>query len=644
MLAVVFNQEMLLADRRQRAHRLRWLYAGFVIVQVLPLFFRADSFNAWLSGNGFSDFFERFIILHFGLVALLTPAMVASAITEEKTSGTLQYLLTAYLSPWEIVLGKLLARISQLVLMSLAWLPLICLFSGFGGVGELPVALLILSLALIFGMAAVSILASVWCRLTRDAMLTVYLLGLVLFATLALTSSPRLLALGDRLMPLRALTLDHGRLNWQRVGACVLTWSVLGLFCLAVASLRLRGAYLRQLRAVPRSTSRWLPAWRPRMRANPVLWREQHVVGLAPLPWLRRWPRWLACVIVVALTVFSLAWRLDSSFRAPSPVGGVKMFQIEREPLMSSALQCFMSRSWKHPSDLLENTARNNNILYWHGLAALLAASFVIAVRASGCITDERQRETWQPLLQTPLTTRAILRGKQLGILGACVPYFIAYSAPVLVVSVLVSAWATAWSLLWLIATVFAGLFVVAVGIWCSARMHNSWLSLLATVGLCYGSWIALTGPVAIGAWFLQGILGIIAEFFDWLFGLGPVVGAVQSFNPLWLVFGLSFVAAFWFLTDRLLVAAEKQIGRRDRARDVDPQHAEFHERWLRHITQTAGVVAPTDEALLTPLHVTPEPADDPVPVPDIEMADDPDVLLPVPPALNPLQDYNQHA
>lgn len=628
MLACVFNQEMLLAGRRRRAHLLRWIYAGLVIVQLTPLFFAAGSFNDWLSGSGFSDFFERFIVLHFGLIALLTPAMVAGAITDEKMSGTLQYLLTAYLSPWEIVLGKLLARSWQLVVMSLAGLPLICLFSGFGGLGELPLALFVLSLALIFGLAAASMLASVWCRHTRDAMLTVYLLGLIAVPTLALSAWPRLVALGDRLLPLRALTLDNGRLDWPRVGGCLLTWSLLGLFCLAVASLRLRGAYLRQLRAAPRVTSRWLPSWRPRMRANPVLWRERHVVGLAPLPWLRRWPRWLGCVFVACVTLASLAWSMQQTLPA-----GVRLIDHIRQG------------RWLELRDALRAAPRIADAFYWHGLAALLVATLVVAVRASGCISGEREQHTWQALLQSPLTTRTILRGKQWGILGACLPYLVSFTAVALPVSLLIGAAAAAWTVVWLAATIFAVLYITSVGIWCSARTQQAWRSLLLTLAVGYGSWIALSLPAGLAMALFLGILGAVLDFFDWLFNMTTFAAAIQSIQPAWLILGFGVIAAFWLLTHRLLIAAERQIARRDRARDVDPQFDQFHARWLRQVMVAARAPRPIDPALFEqPLPMTTDAEDEApayMPLPDNPV--DTDTLLPVPDALNPLRDYNHH-
>ena len=60
------------------------------------------------------------------LLLLATPAYTAGAIPDEKTRGTLQYLLAADLTAWEILAGKLLGRIAQVALLALAALPLIC--------------------------------------------------------------------------------------------------------------------------------------------------------------------------------------------------------------------------------------------------------------------------------------------------------------------------------------------------------------------------------------------------------------------------------------------------------------------------------------------------------------------------------------
>lgn len=591
MLRSVFQHEMLLAGRRQRTHFLRWLYAGFVIVQLVPLFLFADSFSDWLIGSGFSGFFERLIVLHFGLIALLTPALVGGAITEEKTSGTLQYLLTAHMSAWEIILGKLLARTYQLVLMSLAGLPLICWFSGFGGVGALPVALLVLSLAMIFGLASLSILASVWCRQTRTAVLTVYLMGMIVFAGGALLSSPRLGALADGLNPLRALAMENGTLDWRFVGYGVLGWSVVGSCCLVIAMMRLRGAYLRQLRHVARKAWLWWPMRRPRLRNNPVVWREQHVVGI--VPGFGRWPRWLGCLAVAMLVTFSYGWFLQRAMPAnTSLVNHVRHGRLAE--LRAAALR---------------GGPRITAVFFWHGCALLVITSLVVAIRASGSITSEREHATWASLLQTPLTTRSVVRGKYWGIIWACAPYLVVAAIVALLWSILVgtvgagfvaSSSAIFWTLLWFVGAALTIPFVGAVGIWCSARSCNSWISLANTVGLCYLVWMALSIPVAIVMMFLQLMLEVIVEFIAWMANNESLSISWGALNPTWLAVGGSFLVAYWILTHRLLVAAEKRVAKVDRNKDVDPQYDWFHQRWLHKIGLTAHMAVPPDLELLS--------------------------------------------
>src|SRR5690606_14407735 len=92
----------------------------------------------------------------------------------------LQYMLTTDLDSRHIVLGKLLGRVAQVLWLLLVGLPLFALMAGFSGLP--PGVMLFLLLAFIpvvVGLASASLLASVWCRQTRDAVLSLYCVGAV---------------------------------------------------------------------------------------------------------------------------------------------------------------------------------------------------------------------------------------------------------------------------------------------------------------------------------------------------------------------------------------------------------------------------------------------------------------------------------
>src|SRR5437016_2142559 len=113
MVGPVFGAEVMRAGRRGKAHLLRWLYAGWLIVQLLFAYFSylpaptataparpptAGETSAFARG-----FVDLVLFQQFALVLLATPAFAAGAVTDEKTSGTIQHLLTAYLRPYDIV-------------------------------------------------------------------------------------------------------------------------------------------------------------------------------------------------------------------------------------------------------------------------------------------------------------------------------------------------------------------------------------------------------------------------------------------------------------------------------------------------------------------------------------------------------------
>src|SRR5262249_50884388 len=91
----------------------------------------------------------------------------------------LQYLLTTNVTTWEIVIGKLLGRLTQLALLALAGLPLLCLMAPFTGFNLITIlALVVFTILVLIGLGSASMLASVWSRQTRDAVIALYGLGL----------------------------------------------------------------------------------------------------------------------------------------------------------------------------------------------------------------------------------------------------------------------------------------------------------------------------------------------------------------------------------------------------------------------------------------------------------------------------------
>src|SRR6516165_2354178 len=126
------------------ANARRWYRNWLLILMMLVLIFSRDHllslsaffesiFEApWLAHYS-RDFVDVFLIQHFGLLLVITPAMGGGGVTEEKAHGTLEYLLTTPLRPGEIILAKWLAHTILVGDLALIGLPLFCLFGVFAG-------------------------------------------------------------------------------------------------------------------------------------------------------------------------------------------------------------------------------------------------------------------------------------------------------------------------------------------------------------------------------------------------------------------------------------------------------------------------------------------------------------------------------
>jgi len=402
MLGPIFTLE-LIRERRGLLWRLGpWTYAGLLALEALVSWWATSLTN--FSGEPvltpavfFPSLVQQFVVQHFFVLFLLTPALTASALGEEKAKGTLADLFTTELTSTEIVGGKLLARSLRVAEMILPSLPILFIVGGFSGLPPTFFAALVLvSLVVILGVGSLGLLCAVESKYTSGALL----------ATYAMIGGS---ALAVRIIPLPALDpLEALTPAWRQaapwatawnLGAASLAWLAVAGVCFAVAVWRLRPDGLRLMQGDGHKRDA-VALSRPPVGDDPIRWRGYHVEGLALLPLFR-------CV--------ARSWGVLAAGVAAT---GVSTY---------SALQSvnYWSR-YQHATPWF---------FMLQGSFFLIAATLSVTARAASAVTGERERDTWDSLRLTPLDGRTFLNGKLRGIFDSVGPYFVAYALPATILS-----------------------------------------------------------------------------------------------------------------------------------------------------------------------------------------------------------------
>jgi ABC-type transport system involved in multi-copper enzyme maturation permease subunit len=583
MVGSVLYQEMLLGTRRSRWHWFRWIYAAWsVLLTGLGLFFyllwaRRGMFweGDFMDLSGYSQWLVGFLTWqHFLLLTLLTPVLVAGAVTDEKSRGTLQYLLTADLLSWEILVGKLVGRVYQGVLLMAIAFPIFCGFGVFAGLDVFTfLGLFGASLVLILSLGSMSLLASVWCRSTRDAVLALYcVLGIMYLIVQFLpdylgmwTFIPAWVTnFVSNINPLYPLGKDWTTVSWEVRRERLITfssvWGGVGLVSFLIAAKTLRWKYLRQMEnAGKKKKEHWWTVHRPPVKDSPLTWKERFVEGVAPLALLRKLPTWLGVTLVAVLTAAAccviLAYHLPPRYQPPARVGQMILecdWESLRDVILSLQWQCGYA-------------------FYTQGWVVILLTALVIGIRCSGAVTGEREKNTWEALLLTPLENAQLIRGKLWGIAGASVPYLIAYAIPAVLLSLVAGPDALFWTILWLGVNVLAIFYVGAAGLWCSVRSKSSWRSLLSTLAFTYLGGFVLLCVLSAAAGLLMFFVVIIILMVSAILerynlappgsGAGGVATATQWGTAYNISLCLVAAGAFALLSWLLLRSAEYRVG-----------------------------------------------------------------------------------
>jgi ABC-type transport system involved in multi-copper enzyme maturation permease subunit len=533
LLGPVFAFDSIRTARRSRFALLRALYALvllFVLFVVYTFWFGFDfgtGFEAVLEEHQLpandqarfaNSFFNTFLVVQFCVMMAMVPAFTAGAIAEEREKGTLDVLLTTELTSREIILGKLISRISNLVLLLLAGVPILALLQLMGGVDPaLLLAAFVYTLLTMLSMGAACLVFSASAPRLRQAVFTTYffIVGYQLGVAFLFANYGIYL---DAIPGARFLrnTLAAASVGWsyyyfgtemaRGTGGSALVevlvqyllfHGTLATLCIVQAARVLTNSFNpkeKKKRAGAKARQERLPQAprppkppKPRPPVNedsPLLWKECYI---EPASRERQGGKEARDIRLVLMAFF---WVIIGATGF-----GVLIANIRSDPATMGQTCAY----------------------------AVLAPVFCLALLqqvllAGGTISGERDRQTFDSLLMTELENGEILRAKWLGCLlsfktlgfllasflgvGALATLFSFASLPIVLISILVHM-----------------AFAITLGMLCSALSRTSFRATVASL-----TWLLV---VTMGHWLLFLVEATVCR----LVGQTDLIGALTTFH-----------------------------------------------------------------------------------------------------------------
>jgi len=506
----VFFHELRTVARRRRSYALRTALGLFLLyLVVLPSNRYGTYANQASADREYTrgelammgmNLFGSVIWLQAIVILLLTPAFVAGTIAEDRQRKVLSYLLASPLTGAEIVLGKLAARLVNLVALVAVGLPVVSIALFLGGVDPTEVWLCYgTSFSTLYLLASVSIFVSTFSPRPRDAILRTYLIELVwlllpLVEWLCQAAGGTLGRLTSEARPITewvigsspAILLFQNPLILGAGGLRVVPW-LIGLQ-LIQGTLLLAWSTMR-LRPVEQGTRLWGLRWLGSRRVSqPRRLLARRPCGDAPMIWKECSgtlynPNLFGSVCLVGLAVAALAGLGYWVYRMGTPA-----FQEVLD-------YGYGSSGTQDARDSLSGSVRILTACLYVVLALVLGAG------AATGITMEREKDAWTSLTVTPLEGSEILAGK---ILGASwrVRGLLAALLVVWLVGLICGAVHPLGFLLAIVATAIDLAFIAVLGTYLSLRSKSSARAVAATIAILVflnGGYLFCCAPVMSG-------------------------------------------------------------------------------------------------------------------------------------------------
>jgi ABC-type Na+ efflux pump permease subunit/dienelactone hydrolase len=434
----VFTRDLVAAAREREGRRLHSERSSFAVIIAA---FVLGTFGAWFYwSDGYvthrtiarsvNEAASACLLVHFGIFGSIL-VRGAWPIAAERNRGTLDFLLATPMTNTEIVLGKLASCLVMTCASMAGGLPVVLLLHALGGIDLRVIALGYACFAsTILFLSSLAIWISVEARDIRLASVA-YLLAAMTWVVGPFSVWVFLPRFGIHMPEWVAATngwlilsspisvgflLATGLNSWVQLSDMVgrmIVLQLLGAVFLTVGAIaRLRSVHRTMASGDQRARGRQRrrPIWRFRRRPpvgdDPILWREMYTTrGNGTMK---------AAGVLVNLGLLAGLAYATYAFARPAVVevwrhGYGSGVTSNAPPEFNLFVRMFLpDRRVNQPLDLARTEF--NLFLRYVTFAITLFLTFIPTLNATETIAVERRKETWNSLLATPMTARAILQ------------------------------------------------------------------------------------------------------------------------------------------------------------------------------------------------------------------------------------------
>jgi len=522
----IFGKELRVASRRRRQYALRFLYilaltvfVGVVWLSVVQSEGNASFVQSRMASAG-QQIVTTIVFFQFFAMQILAVVLLSSAVSDEVYHRTLGILMTTPINSLQIVMGKLLSRLLQLVLLLVISLPMLAIVRVLGGVpwGYLLSSLCITLTAAIFA-GSLSLLFSIRNRHAYGVIIrTMFTLACLYFVLPTLLGfagyylfSRAGVNLGSRsgtmtvlapivvsLNPISSMAAITERMFSPRGPALFslplhcgfmlgLSALVLGRAMAVVRRVALRqavGQHESEGKKVRRKEGRSVPTSHPLKSApsSRPLFLPRRVVG-PPVVW--------------------------KELRAPF-IQGIDSRNSYIGMAMAIVALVFTYLSLAQAKSLNEDFTHITYVMLFVFIGGLVNIVF-----SATRITTEKESQAWPLLLTTPLSDWDILLGKAVSAFRRCLPIWALLAGHMLLFTL--AGYIHPIAIFHLLALVaWLTCFITGSGLYFSARFARTTSAVVASFALVVGLWVI--GPILAGVMSMMGgQKDVLATYLLWV-------------------------------------------------------------------------------------------------------------------------------